>query len=111
MLDNQKTQNDLQKNKAQVLDIAKKVSIDSGSQSTTHNVSLNSDVNDEQNKSDSNKANIQYTTPDEFYPSQDPMPSREDITLGRNTSSATTISTAKAAPNSSEVSNDAKWKS
>ncbi len=65
----------------------------------------------ETQKSDSDKANTQFTTPDEFYPSQDPTPSREDITLGRNTSSATKISTAKAAPKSSEVSsNDAKRK-
>ncbi|MBC7428569.1 MAG: hypothetical protein H7336_08165, partial [Bacteriovorax sp.] len=61
----------------------------------------------EQIKKDSEKADIKFTTPDEFYPSQDPSPSREDITLGRNTSSATKISTAKAAPISSEVSTDA----
>ncbi len=60
---------------------------------------------------DSNNADTLFTTPDEFYPTQDPTPSREDITLGRNTSSATKISTAKAEPISSEVSsNDAKRK-
>jgi hypothetical protein len=61
-------------------------------------------------KLDNNETNTQFTAPDEFTPSQDPSPSREDITLGRNTSSATKISTAKAAPNSSEASNDAKKK-
>ncbi|MBC7714625.1 MAG: hypothetical protein H7177_14865 [Rhizobacter sp.] len=66
---------------------------------------------EEEIQKDSEKADIKFTTPDEFYPSQDPSPSREDITLGRNTSSATKISTAKAAPISSEVSTDAKRKS
>jgi hypothetical protein len=62
-------------------------------------------------KLDNNESNTQFTAPDEFYPSQDPSPSREDITLGRNTSSATTQSTAQAASISSEVaSNDAKKK-
>ena len=57
-----------------------------------------------------NESNTHFSAPDEFYPSQDPSPSREDITLGRNTSSATKLSTAKAAPISSEASNDAKKK-
>jgi hypothetical protein len=65
------------------------------------------DESEEQIKSDSEKADIKFTTPDEFYLSQDPSPKCEDITLGRNISSATKISTAKAAPISSEVSKDA----
>lgn len=69
------------------------------------------DFEKEKYETGSEKANTQFTAPDEFYPSQDPTPSREDITLGRNTSSATKISTAKAASKSSEVSsNDAKRK-
>ena len=48
-------------------------------------------------------SNTHFSAPDEFTPSQDPSPSREDITLGRNASSATKISTAKAAPSSSEA--------
>ena len=57
-----------------------------------------------------NEKEMQFTAPDEFTPSQDPSPSREDITLGRNTSSAHKISTAQAESYSSDVSskNDAK---
>lgn len=79
---------------------------------TDSRISVGDFENDENEiKTDSDKANTRFTTPDEFYPFQDPTPSREDITLGRNTSSATKISTAKAAPISSEVStNDAKRK-
>lgn len=51
-----------------------------------------------------------FSAPDEFYPSQDPSSSSEDIPLGRINSSATKISTAKAAPISSAASNDAKKK-
>lgn len=58
------------------------------------------------NLNKSNEQDMQFTAPDEFTPSQDPSPSREDITLGRNTSSATKISTAKAASNSSDVSSN-----
>lgn len=58
------------------------------------------------NLNKSNEKDMQFTAPDEFKPSQDPSPSREDITLGRNTSSATKISTAKAASNSSDVSSN-----
>lgn len=62
-------------------------------------------------KLDNTKSNTKFTAPDEFYPTQDPSPSREDITLGRGDSSATKKSTAKAESNSSEVSsNDAKKK-
>ena len=61
-------------------------------------------------KLDNNETNTHFSAPDEFNPSQDPTPSREDITLGRNTSSATKLSTAQAASNSSEASNDAKKK-
>lgn len=68
------------------------------------------EVDNEYMNLDNQKTNTQFTAPDEFTPSQDPSPSREDITLGRNTSSATKISTAKAAPNSSEASYDAKKK-
>jgi DNA helicase IV len=73
------------------------------------------DINDVEADPEFTKLNYddsstQFTAPDEFTPSQDPSPSREDITLGRNTSSATKISTAQAAPNSSEASNDAKKK-
>lgn len=51
-----------------------------------------------------------FTSPDEFYPSQDPSAS-SDIPLGRVRSSATNLSSAKAAQQSSEVSfNDAKSK-
>ncbi|MEA9355729.1 hypothetical protein SHI21_05940 [Bacteriovorax sp. PP10] len=71
---------------------------------------LDSDETAEFNKLDNKESNTHFSAPDEFYPSQDPSPSREDITLGRNTSSATKISTAKAAPISSEASNDAKKK-
>lgn len=48
------------------------------------------------------KSDKYFATPDESSHSQDPSPSREDITLGRNTSSATNTSTAKAASRSSE---------
>ncbi|MBY0415117.1 MAG: hypothetical protein K2Q18_13180 [Bdellovibrionales bacterium] len=53
---------------------------------------------------DNGNNNTQFTAPDEFTPSQDPTPSREDITLGRNTSSATKLSTAQAESKSSDVS-------
>lgn len=69
---------------------------------------LDGDDSAEFNKLHSNDSNTHFSAPDEFYPSQDPSPSREDITLGRNTSSATKLSTAKAAPISSEASIDAK---
>lgn len=53
-----------------------------------------------------------FTSPDEFYPSHGPGLNGSDIPLGRNKSSATKVSTAQAAPSSSEVSsNDAKKKS
>ena len=68
------------------------------------------DADPEFTKLNYDKSSTQFTAPDEFTPSQDPSPSREDITLGRNTSSATKISTAQAASNSSEASNDAKKK-
>lgn len=71
---------------------------------------IDGDDSAEFNKFDNYESNTHFSAPDEFYPSQDPSPSREDITLGRNTSSATKISTAKAAPISSEASNDAKKK-
>lgn len=71
---------------------------------------IDGDDSAEFNKLDNKESNTHFSAPDEFYPSQDPSPSREDITLGRNTSSATKISTAQAAPNSSEASNDAKKK-
>lgn len=62
-------------------------------------------------KLDNTKSNTEFTAPDEFFTSQDPTPSREDITLGRDISSATNKSTAQAESNSSEVSsNDAKKK-
>lgn len=62
-------------------------------------------------KLNNDKSNTKFTAPDEFYPTQDPSPSREDITLGRGNSSATTKSTAQAESISSEVSsNDAKKK-
>lgn len=69
---------------------------------------LDGDESAEFNKLDNNESNTHFSAPDEFYPSQDPSPSREDITLGRKTSSATKLSTAKAASISSEASNDAK---
>lgn len=71
---------------------------------------LDGDETAEFNKLDNKESNTHFSAPDEFYPSQDPSPSREDITLGRNTSSATKISTAQAASKSSEASNDAKKK-
>lgn len=71
---------------------------------------IDGDESAEFNKLDNNESNTHFSAPDEFYPSQDPSPSREDITLGRNTSSATKLSTAQAAPISSEASNDAKKK-
>ena len=64
-----------------------------------------------QEQKDSEKADIKFTTPDDFSHYQDPSLNSEDIPLGRYISSATKIPTAKAAPNSSEVSsNDAKKK-
>lgn len=71
---------------------------------------LDGDDSAEFNKFNNYESNTHFSAPDEFYPFQDPSPSREDITLGRNTSSATKISTAQAASNSSEASNDAKKK-
>lgn len=78
--------------------------------SDSHTSNLDSDETAEFNRLDNKESYTHFSAPDEFYPSQDPSPSREDITLGRNTSSATKISTAKAAPISSEASNDAKKK-
>ena len=83
------------------------------SYSSAHSRTSIDDTESDENyrKLDNQDSNTHFSTPDEFYPSQDPTPSREDITLGRNTSSATNKSTAKAAPISSEVSfNDAKKK-
>jgi len=71
---------------------------------------IDGDDSAEFNEFDNYESNTHFSAPDEFYPSQDPSPRREDVTLGRNTSSATKISTAKAAPISSEASNDAKKK-
>jgi hypothetical protein len=71
---------------------------------------VNDDDSIQFNKLHINEPNTHFSAPDEFYTSQDPGPSREDINLGRNTSSATKISTAKAASISSEASNDAKKK-
>ncbi len=83
------------------------------SYSTTESRTSLDDVESDEDfiKLHNTKSNTKFTAPDEFYPSQDPSPSREDITLGRGNSSATNKSTAKAAPISSEVSsNDAKKK-
>ena len=67
-------------------------------------------VDEYYNQLDQNESYADFTSPDEFYPSQDPSVS-SDIPLGRDRSSATKLSTAKAAPKSSEVSsNDAKKK-
>ena len=61
-------------------------------------------------KLNNNESNTHFSAPDEFYPSQDPSSGSKDIPLGRKISSATKISTAKAASISSEASNDAKKK-
>ncbi len=67
-------------------------------------------VDEYYNQLDNNESYANFTSPDEFYPSHDPSAS-SDIPLGRDRSSATNQSTAKAAPKSSEVSsNDAKKK-
>lgn len=67
-------------------------------------------VDEYYNQLDDNESYANFTSPDEFYPSQDPSVS-SDIPLGRDRSSATKQSTAKAAPKSSVVSsNDAKKK-
>lgn len=55
---------------------------------------------------------MHFTSPDEFPPFHNPVQPSVDIPLGREISSATKISTAKAASKSSEVSSDdAKKKS
>ncbi len=68
--------------------------------------------NDYDNAYDDNENYTHFTSPDEFNLSHGPNLPGADIPLGRQQSSATKISTAKAAPISSEVSsNDAKKKS
>ena len=70
---------------------------------------IDDDTNDFSNLKD-NESNTHFSAPDEFYPSQDPSSGSKDIPLGRKISSATKISTAKAASISSAASNDAKKK-
>ena len=60
------------------------------------------------NNQNKKELNIHFSAQDEFKNSQDPSTSGEDIILGRINSSATKLSTAKAASNSSETSNDVK---
>ncbi len=59
-------------------------------------------------KKNNKESNTHFSAQDEINNSQDPSSSSEDVPLGRSHSSATKLSTAKAASISSVASNDVK---
>lgn len=72
----------------------------------SHTLFEEEDEDENYNEIETNEDYMHFTSPDEFPPFHNPAQQSADIPLGREISSATKISTAKAASKSSEVSSD-----